>query len=57
MLRFVLATPAGWPDVVRQQIKEAARKAVFGTRPGDIINMVSEPEAAALAAFDTYIRR
>ncbi|KAJ9272590.1 hypothetical protein DTO212C5_1317 [Paecilomyces variotii] len=56
-LHFVLATPAGWKDHERARIEIAAKLAGFGTRPNDKITLVTEPEAAALAAFDNYQRR
>lgn len=49
---FVLATPAGWKDHQKERIKRAAEEAGFGSRNQDKITLVSEPEAAALAAFD-----
>lgn len=52
--RFVIAVPAGWPDRVRQLIKSCAQEAGFGTRAGDSIRMIDEPEAAALAAFHGF---
>ncbi|KAH8694162.1 hypothetical protein BGW36DRAFT_430185 [Talaromyces proteolyticus] len=51
---FVLATPAGWPDFDRQNIKNCAKAAGFGARESDKISMVSEPEAAAICVFHTY---
>lgn len=56
-LHFVLATPAGWKDKERARIESAARSSGFGTRPNDKVTLVTEPEAAALAAFDNYQRR
>lgn len=52
--RYVLAVPAGWPDQDRQAIKTCATNAGFGTREGDSIAMIAEPEAAALAVFEEY---
>lgn len=52
--RFVIAVPAGWPDGDRQLIKSCAEKAGFGSRKGDSMTMIEEPEAAALAAFYSY---
>ncbi|EPS43230.1 hypothetical protein H072_2762 [Dactylellina haptotyla CBS 200.50] len=45
---FVLTVPAIWSDKARNLTKEAARRAGFGSRPDDRINLVSEPEAAAI---------
>lgn len=53
-LHFVLAVPAGWPDLCRQRILDCAEDAGFATREGDRISSIAEPEAAALAAFTKY---
>lgn len=47
-IQFVLTTPAIWSHAAQHSTCEAAKKAGFGTRPGDTITMISEPEAAAL---------
>lgn len=51
---FVLAVPAGWPDESRRAIQSCAEKAGFGSREGDRISLIAEPEAAALATFHAY---
>jgi molecular chaperone DnaK (HSP70) len=51
---FILAVPAGWPDVSRNLIKSCAERAGFGSREGDKISLIAEPEAAALAMFHSY---
>ncbi|EEA19166.1 conserved hypothetical protein [Talaromyces marneffei ATCC 18224] len=51
---FILAVPAGWPDVSRCQIRYCAENAGFGSREGDRISLISEPEAAALAMFHSF---
>lgn len=56
-LHFVLAKPAGWKDHEKNRIKSAAEDAGFGSRSNDKITLVTEPEAAALAAFENYHRR
>jgi hypothetical protein len=53
-LHFILAVPAGWPDVSRHRIQSCAEKAGFGSREGDKISLIAEPEAAALAMFHSY---
>ncbi|KUL88361.1 hypothetical protein ZTR_05059 [Talaromyces verruculosus] len=53
-LHFILAVPAGWPDVSRHRIKSCAERAGFGSREGDKISLIAEPEAAALAMFHSY---
>ncbi|OJJ48585.1 hypothetical protein ASPZODRAFT_14713 [Penicilliopsis zonata CBS 506.65] len=51
-IHFVLSSPAAWRDAERDRIKIAAEKAGFASREGDKLSLVSEPEAAALAAFE-----
>lgn len=53
-LHFILAVPAGWPDVSRHKIQSCAERAGFGSREGDKITLIAEPEAAALAMFHSY---
>lgn len=48
--RFVLTTPATWSNAARQATRKAAEDAGFGSRMGDEIHMISEPEAAAICA-------
>lgn len=48
-LEFWFTMPAIWSDQAQNATKKAAELAGFGSRPGDIINMISEPEAAAIA--------
>lgn len=52
--QFVLAVPAGWPDESQRAIQSCAEDAGFGSREGDKISLIAEPEAAALAAFHSY---
>lgn len=47
-IEFVLTVPAIWSDKARNLTKEAAKRAGFGSRKDDRINLVSEPEAAAI---------
>ena len=50
--KFVLTTPAGWSDHAKTRIQSSAESAGFGSREGDTVRMIDEPEAAALAAFE-----
>lgn len=49
-IRFLITTPATWSHAARQVTRQAAMDAGFGGREGDEVNIVSEPEAAAIAA-------
>ncbi|KAI9866990.1 MAG: hypothetical protein M1813_000388 [Trichoglossum hirsutum] len=48
-IEFWFTVPAIWSDSAKQGTLAAARTAGFGTRPGDEVNLISEPEAAAIA--------
>lgn len=45
-----LSVPAIWTDKAQVATREAAIEAGFGSRPFDTIHMITEPEAAAIAA-------
>ncbi|KAK3670596.1 hypothetical protein LTR78_009564 [Recurvomyces mirabilis] len=49
-----LTIPAVWTDEAKDATRSAARAAGFGNRPHDSINIISEPEAAAIAALKKY---
>ncbi|RAO68865.1 uncharacterized protein BHQ10_004877 [Talaromyces amestolkiae] len=52
-IEFWFTMPAIWSDQAQAATREAAQRAGFGSRPGrplDAINMITEPEAAAIAA-------
>ncbi|EEP75420.1 conserved hypothetical protein [Uncinocarpus reesii 1704] len=49
-LEFWFTVPAIWSDKAKAATSTAARRAGFGTRLGDAIFMIAEPEAAAVAA-------
>ena len=49
-----LTVPAVWSDQAQMATKLAAQAAGFGSRPQDTINIISEPEAAAIAALKKY---
>jgi hypothetical protein len=51
-----LTVPAIWTDRAKSATREAARAAGFGSRRGDSIFMVPEPEAAAIAALRKDLR-
>jgi molecular chaperone DnaK (HSP70) len=54
-IEFWFTMPAIWSDEAQHATRTAATRAGFGTRTsvGDSIKMITEPEAAALAAFKT----
>jgi molecular chaperone DnaK (HSP70) len=52
-LEFWFTVPAIWSDEAKHATLQAAHIAGFGTRPGNVedkINLITEPEAAAIAA-------
>lgn len=52
-IEFWFTMPAIWSDQAQAATKEAAQRAGFGPKPGrlsDAIYMITEPEAAAIAA-------
>jgi hypothetical protein len=52
-IEFWFTMPAIWSDKAQASTREAAQRAGFGqssSRPGDKIFMITEPEAAAIAA-------
>ncbi|KAK4252159.1 hypothetical protein C7999DRAFT_37133 [Corynascus novoguineensis] len=51
-----LTVPAIWTDKARTATFEAAKAAGFGSRPIDTIRIISEPEAAAVAALRKDLR-
>lgn len=48
-IEFWFTVPAIWSDAAKSSTQQAARIAGFGARPGDQINLIPEPEAAAIA--------
>ncbi|KAK3366132.1 hypothetical protein B0T24DRAFT_723740 [Lasiosphaeria ovina] len=46
-IKFVITTPAMWSPAAQHNTLMAAKAAGFGSRPQDIIEPVTEPEAAA----------
>lgn len=48
-IEFWFTVPAMWSDAAKHDTMNAARAAGFGTRPGDNIYLISEPEAAAIS--------
>lgn len=55
-MEFWLTVPAIWTDEAKITTREAAKAAGFGSRPGDEINLIPEPEAAAHLALKSSIR-
>jgi molecular chaperone DnaK (HSP70) len=51
-----LTVPAVWSDHARNATRAAAHKAGFGSRPQDTINIISEPEAGAIAALHRFMQ-
>lgn len=49
-IEFWFTVPAIWSDSAKSNTQQAARLAGFGTRHGDHVNLISEPEAAAITA-------
>lgn len=45
-LEFWLTVPATWSDQANKASRDAVKLAGFGSRPGDKIFMITEPEAA-----------
>lgn len=54
-IEFWLTVPATWSDQAKKATRDAAKLAGFGTRPGDQIYMITEPEAAAVAALSDLV--
>ncbi|PGH14906.1 hypothetical protein AJ79_02769 [Helicocarpus griseus UAMH5409] len=52
-IQVVLTTPADWDRKYKLTLREAVKAADIASRVGDTISTVDEPEAAALAAFET----
>jgi len=48
-LEIWVTVPAMWTDAAKVATREAVIEAGFGSRPGDSVNIITEPEAAALA--------
>lgn len=50
-----ITLPAIWSDQAKHATLSAAKAAGFGSRPMDVINTISEPEAAAIATLKKYV--
>jgi hypothetical protein len=53
-IKFVITTPAMWSPAAQHNTMIAARAAGFGSRSQDIIESVTEPEAAASYALREF---
>ncbi|KAF5971136.1 hypothetical protein FCOIX_10043 [Fusarium coicis] len=53
-IKFVITTPAMWSPAAQHNTMMAASTAGFGSRPQDIIESVTEPEAAASYALREF---
>lgn len=51
VIEYWFTVPAIWSDKAKASTLEAARSAGFGSRPGDTVFLVPEPQAAAIATF------
>ncbi|PPJ53004.1 hypothetical protein CBER1_11214 [Cercospora berteroae] len=51
-----LTVPAVWSDQAQNATKATAKEAGFGSRPGDSISLIPEPEAAAVAVLKNIVR-
>lgn len=49
-----ITLPAIWSEEAKDATLQAARRAGFGSRPGDDIFTIAEPEAAAIATLKKY---
>jgi hypothetical protein len=54
-IKSYFTMPALWGIRAQNATRDAAIKAGFGTRPGDSVHMVREPEAAATACLNELI--
>ncbi|KAJ5673177.1 hypothetical protein N7507_002304 [Penicillium longicatenatum] len=52
-LDFWFTVPAIWSDKAKHDTYLAVTAAGFGSRPGDLISMITEPEAAAVATLSS----
>jgi hypothetical protein len=52
-IHFVLTVPAVWDETGQDLTRKVARLAGIGMRDGDTMELIKEPEAAALYAFKT----
>ncbi|KAK7539977.1 hsp70-like protein [Phyllosticta citribraziliensis] len=50
-----ITVPAIWSDAAKNATRSAAMMAGFGSRPNDAVNIITEPEAAALAALKPHV--
>ncbi|KAK8161278.1 hsp70-like protein [Phyllosticta citrichinensis] len=50
-----ITVPAIWSDAAKDATRTAAITAGFGSRPLDSVNIITEPEAAALAALKPHL--
>lgn len=50
-----VTVPAIWSHVAENDTREAAKAAGFGSRSFDSVNIIKEPEAAALSALERHV--
>jgi hypothetical protein len=56
-IKFWFSMPAVWSNEAQHATRAAAIAAGFGSRPRDKINMIREPEAAAIACLNQFIAK
>jgi hypothetical protein len=54
-MEFWVTIPATWSERAKAATRSAAKDAGFGSRPGDRLNLIAEPEAAAHLALKSSI--
>lgn len=55
-MRCWLTVPASWSERAKMDTRAAAKLAGFGSKSGDTIDIITEPEAAAIATFKERIK-
>ena len=55
-IEFWFTMPAMWSDKAQHSTRKAAKKAGFGSRHGDSIKMITEPEAGVIAAINSPMK-
>lgn len=53
-ITFCLTVPATWSDKAKNETREAARTAGIGSRDGDMLRLITEPEAAIIATLNNH---
>lgn len=53
-ITFCLTVPATWSDKAKNDTREAAKSAGIGGREGDMLRLITEPEAAIIATLNNH---